>query len=103
MIQKNLPADQMQHICTKLQHKRNMLLRAFAINLGLIVAFWLVSMTSFYAGLMEDMMFCSLQDVEMYTYDMIGLWKIAGVVLFLVPGLAAWWEMACCKQQNDVN
>jgi hypothetical protein len=30
--------------------------------------------------------------------NMFGLWKIAGVLLFLVPSLAAWWEMHSVKK-----
>ncbi|MDR1027694.1 MAG: hypothetical protein LBL46_04740 [Rickettsiales bacterium] len=95
----NMPKDQMQMIAHKLHHKRNTLLKAFVINIALVVVFWLVSMSGFYFGMMEHlMMSCDAQTVAKYTYDFIGLWKVLGVVLFLVPALAAHWELKCVEK-----
>jgi hypothetical protein len=47
---------------------------------------------------MGRLMMCAPDEAERETMNMIGIWKIAGVVLFLVPALAAWWEMRCCKK-----
>ncbi|MDR0803728.1 MAG: hypothetical protein LBO08_01390 [Rickettsiales bacterium] len=89
---------QMEKIMHKLHHKRNLYLRAFVINLILVVIFWLVSKTGWYMGMIENVMICTEGAAVHYTYTMIGLWKIAGLVLFLVPGLAAAWELQMCKK-----
>ena len=95
---KDMPKDQMQYICHKLYHKRNFYFRAFAINLVLIIVVWLITMAPWYEGMAAQMMHCSSAQAETYTMDIIGLWKLAGVVLFLVPALAAWWELSACKK-----
>lgn len=93
-----MPKEWMEHKLHKLYHKRNFLLKAFVINYALIAAVWLISMAPWYDGLMMGFMHCDAQQAEIYTMDMLGLWKIAGVVLFLVPAIAAWWEMHSVKK-----
>jgi hypothetical protein len=100
---KDMPKDQMQHICHKLYHKRNLLFRAFAINFVLIVIAWLVSMAPWYDGLVAGLMHCPAAEAETYTMDLLGVWKIAGVVFFLVPALAAWWELHACKKYMEAK
>jgi hypothetical protein len=47
---------------------------------------------------MGRLMMCAPSEAEHEILGLIGIWKIAGVVLFLVPALATWWEMHCCKK-----
>ncbi|MDR1337525.1 MAG: hypothetical protein LBJ73_00670 [Rickettsiales bacterium] len=97
---KDMPKDQMERIMHKLYHKRNFLLRAFVINLVLIIAVWGLSMTDFYANMAGHFMHCPAAQAETYTMDLLGAWKIAGVLFFLVPALAAWWELHACRKRQ---
>lgn len=82
-----------EHRYHKMRAKRNFLLRAFVVNYAAIFVAWLVSMAPGFNGLLVWFMHGTAADAHMYMMDMLGFWKILGVVLFLVPALAAWWEM----------
>jgi len=83
----------------KMRQKRNTLFRAFVINAVAIFLVWLLMMTPFYGWAMGTFTPFTPADAQMYLFDLIGVWKLAGVVLFLVPALAIWWEMAACKKK----
>lgn len=85
--------DMMEHHYHKLRTKRNMLFKAFLINYILVFLAWLVSLMPWYQGLAAHFMQTSAANVQMFLMDLFGIWKIAGVVLFLVPAFAVWWEM----------
>jgi len=83
----------------KLRMKRNTLFRAFAINYVLVFVAWLVSMTPIYEDLLEYFTHMDVAQGQMFVLDVIGLWKILGVVLFLIPALAIWWEMHAFEKE----
>jgi len=71
---------------------RNILLRAFIINLIVIVVAWLLSLNSIFNDLMQTFFGFDAYQSHMYTASMIGIWKILNVVLFLIPAIAIHWE-----------
>jgi hypothetical protein len=83
----------MEHHYHKMRSKRNILFRAFVINIVLVLAAWLFSMTPLFDGMMSGLFGYSAVDSEIYMLNLLGIWDVAGVVLFLVPALAVWWEM----------
>ncbi|MCL1891956.1 MAG: CPP1-like family protein [Alphaproteobacteria bacterium] len=88
----------------KLKQKRNILFRAFLINYVVILLAWLVSMTPFYMGLlMHFMPGINAIEANMYLMTLFGIWKIAGVVLFLIPALAIWWEQCMMQKYYDMK
>ncbi|MDR1071196.1 MAG: hypothetical protein LBL21_00960 [Rickettsiales bacterium] len=96
-MMQNMPREQMEHICHKMYHKRNLLLRAFAINLALIIFVWILSMSGWFDAMMGRLMHCGADNAETYVMHILGAWKVANVAFFLAPALAAWWEMKCCR------
>ncbi|MCL2331573.1 MAG: hypothetical protein FWC61_03455 [Proteobacteria bacterium] len=85
--------EMMEHFYHKMRAKRNILFRAFLINYILVFLVWLCSLMPWYQNLLMHFMPMSGPQIQMYLMEIFGLWKIAGVVLFLVPALATWWEM----------
>ena len=81
----------------KLRQTRNTLLRAFLINYIIIFAAWLFSMTPMFDELVRIFIHWPADQMHTYMMDLLGIWKILGVVLFLVPALAMWWEMHACR------
>ena len=71
---------------------RNILLRAFIINLIVIVVAWLLSLTNVFTNLMQSFFGFDAHQSHMYIASMIGIWKILNVVLFLIPAIAIHWE-----------
>ena len=93
-----MPKDWMEHKVHKLYHKRNFLFKAFLINYVAVFVAWCISGLPWYQGLLLHFMQTDAGTAHMYMMNMFGFWKIAGVVLFLVPAFAAWWEMASCRK-----
>jgi len=71
---------------------RNILLRAFIINLIVIVVAWLLSLNSVFTNLTQTFLGFDTYQSRMYMASMIGIWKILNVVLFLIPAIAIHWE-----------
>ena len=71
---------------------RNILFKAFIINLIVIVVAWLLSLSSVFANLMQTFFGFDADQSHIYMADMIGIWKILNVVLFLIPAIAIHWE-----------
>ncbi len=94
-----MPKDEMARIEHKLYHKQRVLLRAFLINIILIFVAWLMTLSigfmEWAAGLLS--MPPALLYINMVNW--LAIWDIAGVVLFLIPGLAMWWER-CSIRKN---
>ena len=79
--------------------KRDILFRAFAINYAVIVVAWIMTMIPFMHNLiMKFAMYQSVAAVELFYLYLFGMWKILGVVLFLIPALALWWQMHVIKK-----
>jgi hypothetical protein len=71
---------------------RNVLFKAFIINLLLVVLVWLMSLSGAVAHLMAIFFGFSADQTRAYMADIIGFWKVANVVFFLVPAIAIHWE-----------
>ncbi|MDR0726994.1 MAG: hypothetical protein LBF37_02925 [Rickettsiales bacterium] len=84
----------------KLRSKQRIMFRAFLINYVLIFITWLLSMSDGFMNWVANLtnMPFGLLTIQMISW--MAMWKIAGVVLFLVPALAACWEMAMLKRYS---
>jgi hypothetical protein len=71
---------------------RNVLFRAFIINLIVIVVTWLLSLSSAFTSLMQTFFSFDPHKSHVYMAGIIGIWKILNVVFFLVPAIAIHWE-----------
>lgn len=94
----NMPKDKLEHMVFKMHNKRNFYLKAFLINYIAVFAVWLISLTGLLEWAMKFFADFSARETNNYMMWMFGAWKIAGVVLFLMPGLAAWWELGCLRK-----
>ena len=82
----------------KMKHKRNFLFRAFVINFALVLGVWLLSLTGLYDCAFRAFTNFTPEEGADYLIKVIGLWKVAGVVMFLVPALSAWWCMRAMRR-----
>jgi hypothetical protein len=71
---------------------RNILFKAFIINLIVIAVAWLLSLSNVFTHLMQMLFGFDAHPSHTYMAGMIGIWKILNVVLFLVPAIAIHWE-----------
>ena len=71
---------------------RNVLLKAFIINLLVIIVAWLMSLGGVTSNLMTAFFGFSADQTRMYMANIIGFWKVLNVVLFLIPAIAIHWE-----------
>jgi hypothetical protein len=71
---------------------RNVLLRAFFINWAAVVVVWLLWLSGVLTPLMRIVAGFDAHVSQTYLLWLIGIWKILGVVLFLVPAIAIHWE-----------
>ncbi len=71
---------------------RNVLFKAFIINLLVIIAVWLMSLGGVTTNLMATFFGFSVDQTHMYMANIIGFWKVLNVVLFLIPAIAIHWE-----------
>ena len=82
----------------KLYMKQCILLRAFFINIAIICIAWLATLSN---GLMAWTAFLtniSIEQVYSGMFLLLGVWDVAGVLLFLVPALAIYWERKSLKK-----
>ncbi len=71
---------------------RNVLLKAFVINLLLITFAWLMSLGGVTANMMSAFFGFSADQTRAYMANIIGFWKVLNVVFFLIPAIAIHWE-----------
>ncbi|MCL2339089.1 MAG: hypothetical protein FWC51_04015 [Proteobacteria bacterium] len=90
----------MAHEHHKMQIKRNTLFRAFLINYVAVFIVWLITLTPFYGWAMATFTHFPPEAADLYVMNILGIWKVAGVILFLIPALAIWWEMAALKNRK---
>lgn len=76
----------------KLRIKQRVLFRAFAINILLILIVWLLTFSPAFMGWVAFVLGYSIPATYISLINWIAIWDIAGAVLFLIPGLAIWWE-----------
>ncbi|MCL1902095.1 MAG: hypothetical protein FWG18_00515 [Alphaproteobacteria bacterium] len=84
----------------KLRIKRNIKLRAFLINYIAVFAGWLFSLTALYDFLIMTFTWFTPWEAYVYIMGILGIWQVAGVVLFLFPALAIWWEMGMLRKRD---
>ena len=75
----------------KLKIRQNINLRAFLINYIAVFVVWIITMTPI-MDVAANMMKMSPELTNVYMMVLIGIWKVLAAVLFLIPGLATWWE-----------
>lgn len=81
----------------ELYSRQRVLFRAFFINLILGLIVWGLTFVPIF--LYVAVWTTGISPMMMY-FSMIGgiaLWQMLGVVLFLVPGIATWWERKVAK------
>jgi len=71
---------------------RNVLFKAFIINLLVIIAVWLMLLGGVTTNLMSTFFGFSVDQTHTYMANIIGFWKVLNVVLFLIPAIAIHWE-----------
>lgn len=71
---------------------RNILLKAFLINLLVILLAWLMSLNGVASNVMAIFFGFSADQTRMYMANIIGFWKVLNVVFFLIPAIAIHWE-----------
>lgn len=81
----------------KLLSKQRVLLRAFAVNTLLVLLIWMLTFVPqliyfgvWVTGVSAPMFF-------VYAVGTLALWGLTGVILFLVPAIAIWWERKMIK------
>ena len=83
---------------------RNILFRAFIINIVAVLIVWLLYHTGLYYWILA-LFGAGFRDIsvgKLLIYS-IALWKLLGIVLFLIPAAAIHWEykcLCCCKEKK---
>ncbi|MCL2748883.1 MAG: hypothetical protein FWE50_02290 [Alphaproteobacteria bacterium] len=91
--------DYFAHKMHKLAQRRNINFRAFLINYIAVFLVWLFTLTPVFESLMAHFTNFTPREADMYMMVLLGIWKIAGVILFLIPAFATWWEMHAMKEK----
>jgi hypothetical protein len=71
---------------------RNVLFKAFFINLAVIILVWLLWLSGLVTSLMQIFLGFDAAQSQTYMAWLIGIWKILNVMLFLIPAIAIHWE-----------
>ncbi|MDH6235046.1 hypothetical protein M2281_005668 [Mesorhizobium soli] len=71
---------------------RNVLFKAFIINLLVIILAWLMSLSGVATNAMSAFFGFSADQTRAYMANIIGFWKVLNVVFFLIPAIAIHWE-----------
>lgn len=76
----------------KLLMRQRILLRAFFVNTVLVLLVW--GLTFIPALMYFGVLITGLAAPMFYVYTIgtLALWGLGGVMFFLVPGIAVWWE-----------
>lgn len=81
----------------KLLSKQRVMFRAFAVNTLLVLIIWLLT---FIPQLMYmGVLITGISAPMFYVYAVCALvlWELAGIIFFLVPAIAIWWERKMIK------
>lgn len=81
----------------KMLSVQRVLFRAFVINFALVFAVWLLTFWPTFMYLLVGITGVSLPTMYISVIGCLAIWKLAGVVLFLVPAVAIWWERSVMK------
>lgn len=82
----------------KLLSKQRIYLRAFFINLALVILVWLLTLCPQFMYMAVRITGISLPYLYVSAISFLAIWKLAGVVFFLVPAIAIWWERKMLKK-----
>ncbi|MCL2629445.1 MAG: hypothetical protein FWD33_02020 [Alphaproteobacteria bacterium] len=91
------------HKMDKLCSKRNVAFRAFVINYAAIVVVWLFSLMPWYNNLVQRFMHMDAKEAHFFILDILSIWQVLNVVLFLAPALALWWEMHALRKKREMK
>lgn len=78
---------------------RNILFRAFIINLLVIIFAWLMTLSGVTTNVMAAYFGFSAEQTRVYMANVIGFWKVLNVVFFLIPAIAIHWEYRANRRQ----
>jgi hypothetical protein len=96
--------DWFEHKMRKLRQKRDIKFRAFFVNLAFIIVACLCCMAPWCSGMIARATPAGFWEAaSVYMMLLIGIWKIAGIALFLAPALAIWWEMSACASRHKAE
>lgn len=81
----------------KLLSKQRVLFRAFILNTILVLFIWLLTFFPELLYIGVRVTGVSAPMFYVYAVGTLALWGLAGVVIFLVPAMALWWERKMLK------
>ncbi len=76
----------------QLLSKQRVWFRAFVVNTLLVLFIWLMTFIPAFIYLGVLVTGVSAPMFYVYAIGTLAVWGLAGVVLFLVPAIAVWWE-----------
>ena len=82
----------------KLLSKQRIYFRAFFINFALVVLVWLLTLCPQFMYFAVRITGISLPFLYVSAISFLAIWKLAGVVFFLIPAIAIWWERKMLKK-----
>lgn len=89
--------EHMENCEVKLLSKQRIYLKSFFINLLLGVIVWLLTLWPAFMYLAVRITGISLPYLYVSAISFLAIWMLAGIVFFLVPALAVWWERKSIK------
>jgi len=99
-MQERISREKLEDYMFRAMRKRDTLFMAFIINVGLMLLFWLVSLTDFYAVIWLHFLQFTEARMQLYTYGVLGAWQTLNIVLNLSPALAKWWDMSMIRKHS---
>ncbi len=84
--------EQIRQFEEDLKSRQVFLFYAWGINIGFVFIFWLFGFSDSFMNFVANMFEISLQDLHKDWINWITVWNIAGIILFLIPGLATFWS-----------
>jgi len=93
--------EHLEHKIEKMRIKQNIKFRAFLINYVAVLIVWLLVEYTPLLDWAAFLMWMSFEDANLYMMVMIGIWKVGAVLMFMMPGLAIWWERHSLKSQLE--
>lgn len=79
---------------------QRILLRAFVVNFIFVLIVWLLSFSSMFMNFVAMVIGVSTPLLYISLIGWLAIWKLAGVVLFLVPALGIWWERSSLRKRQ---
>ena len=81
----------------KLLSIQRTLMRAFVVNTVLVLLVWLLTFVPGFIFMGVLLTGVSAPVFYVYAVGTLAMWGLAGVILFLVPAIAVWWERKLMK------